>query len=95
MPTKLVATNDASHVVAAFIFFNFGPANGTELDSSFFLGPSLKLVIDSLLAGLALVPVVAALETDLGLALRTLDHFVVERLAPDETLAARLGAPAH
>ena len=70
-PAKFVATKLARHVIASFVLLNSSSTHGAKRDIVFvFIGPACELCFQRLLACRILpVPVVPALEAEIGCAL--------------------------
>lgn len=95
-PAPLKTAEVASHVVAALHLFHFGLALGTVGDVLVVTSPLLKLLVLELVTGSEVsMPVVSALETNFGVALRTSEFLRVEVVGSHIPFAVGLGTPSN
>jgi hypothetical protein len=94
-PTELITADDASHVVASFVFLDFGFANWTKSDSTVLVCPSFEFAIHILLTACPTMPFSTALEAYHSRALRAYNLLGVWGLTTHHSWTARLCAPTN
>ena len=91
-PAKLVAAQATSHVIAALVLLDTGAAHRAKRDVVFVLVcPPCKLALHGLFTSyIFAVPLVTALEADLGAALRTRHLLCIFALSSQDLAALRI-----